>query len=33
MKNLPLTEWDYNVFYTPEDPHGYIDYPFAEVDG
>ncbi|KAI0744498.1 NADH:flavin oxidoreductase/NADH oxidase [Earliella scabrosa] len=29
MKNIPLTEWDTEVFYTPEDPHGYIDYPPA----
>ncbi|KAI0633057.1 NADH:flavin oxidoreductase/NADH oxidase [Trametes polyzona] len=29
-KNLPLQPWDRAVYYTPEDPHGYIDYPFAE---
>ncbi len=29
MKDLPLTPWDVEVFYKPEDPHGYIDYPFA----
>ncbi|KAI0698174.1 NADH:flavin oxidoreductase/NADH oxidase [Cerioporus squamosus] len=31
MKDIPLTEWDRDVFYTPEDPHGYIDYPVSEV--
>lgn len=29
MKDLPLTPWDVEVFYKPEDPHGYIDYPFS----
>lgn len=29
-KNLPLTPWNRAVYYTPEDPHGYTDYPFAE---
>ncbi|KAI0354205.1 NADH:flavin oxidoreductase/NADH oxidase [Trametes cingulata] len=29
-KNLPLNGWDRAVFYLPEDPRGYIDYPFAE---
>ncbi|KAH9854456.1 hypothetical protein C2E23DRAFT_73856 [Lenzites betulinus] len=24
--NLPLTKWSRDVYYTPEDPHGYIDY-------
>ncbi|RPD63407.1 NADH:flavin oxidoreductase/NADH oxidase [Lentinus tigrinus ALCF2SS1-6] len=31
MKDIPLTPWDRDVFYTPEDPHGYIDYPAAVV--
>ncbi|EIW56407.1 NADH:flavin oxidoreductase/NADH oxidase [Trametes versicolor FP-101664 SS1] len=29
-KNLLLTPWNRAVYYTPEDPHGYTDYPFAE---
>ncbi|KAI0633094.1 NADH:flavin oxidoreductase/NADH oxidase [Trametes polyzona] len=29
-KNLPLNRWDRTVYHTYEDPHGYIDYPFAE---
>ncbi|KAH9851287.1 NADH:flavin oxidoreductase/NADH oxidase [Lenzites betulinus] len=29
LKNIPLTEWDKDLFYIPEDPHGYIDYPPA----
>ncbi|KAI0830333.1 hypothetical protein BC628DRAFT_1357469 [Trametes gibbosa] len=29
-KNQPLTGWDRAVYYLAEDPHGYIDYPFAE---
>ncbi|KAI0742950.1 NADH:flavin oxidoreductase/NADH oxidase [Daedaleopsis nitida] len=31
QKNIPLQEWDRAVFYVPEDPHGYIDYPFADL--
>ncbi|TFK90894.1 NADH:flavin oxidoreductase/NADH oxidase [Polyporus arcularius HHB13444] len=31
MKDIPLAAWDRDVFYTPEDPHGYIDYPTAEA--
>ena len=31
-KNLPLTPWDRSVYYVSEDPHGYIDYPFAEEE-
>ncbi|RDX47699.1 NADH:flavin oxidoreductase/NADH oxidase [Lentinus brumalis] len=27
--DIPLAEWDPDTFNTPEDPHGYIDYPFA----
>ncbi|KAI0373005.1 FMN-linked oxidoreductase [Pilatotrama ljubarskyi] len=30
LKNLPLARWDREVFYLPEEPRGYIDYPFAE---
>ncbi|KAL6298305.1 NADH:flavin oxidoreductase/NADH oxidase [Sparassis latifolia] len=30
-KNIPLTKYDYSTFYTPEDPKGYIDYPFADT--
>ncbi|KAH9852603.1 NADH:flavin oxidoreductase/NADH oxidase [Lenzites betulinus] len=29
-KNQPLTPWDRALYYGAEDPHGYIDYPFAE---
>ena len=29
MKDIPFTPWDPAVFYTPEDPHGYIDYAAA----
>ncbi|KAI0647402.1 FMN-linked oxidoreductase [Trametes meyenii] len=29
-KNLLLAPWDRKVYYTPEEPHGYIDYPFSE---
>ncbi|CDO77494.1 hypothetical protein BN946_scf184902.g28 [Trametes cinnabarina] len=29
LENIPLTPWDREVFYTPEDPSGYIDYPFS----
>ncbi|KAI0698175.1 NADH:flavin oxidoreductase/NADH oxidase [Cerioporus squamosus] len=29
-KNIPLTPWERAVYAVPEDPHGYIDYPFAE---
>ncbi|KAH9886706.1 NADH:flavin oxidoreductase/NADH oxidase [Cubamyces lactineus] len=29
LENIPLAEWDRELFYTPEDPHGYIDYPEA----
>ncbi|KAI0636631.1 FMN-linked oxidoreductase [Trametes polyzona] len=29
-KNLPLARWDRQLFYLPEEPHGYIDYPFAD---
>ena len=32
MKNIPLTPWDTDLFYIPEEPHGYIDYPVAQVD-
>ncbi|TCD67638.1 hypothetical protein EIP91_012203 [Steccherinum ochraceum] len=28
-KNIPLTAYDRTSFYTPSDPKGYIDYPFA----
>ncbi|KAI0673191.1 NADH:flavin oxidoreductase/NADH oxidase [Trametes maxima] len=30
LKDIPLTPWDRSVFYIPEEPHGYIDYPFAK---
>lgn len=30
-KNLPLALWDRQLFYLPEEPHGYIDYPSAET--
>ncbi|KAI0331395.1 NADH:flavin oxidoreductase/NADH oxidase [Cubamyces sp. BRFM 1775] len=30
LKNISLAEWDRESFYTPEDPHGYIDYPTAD---
>ncbi|RPD66476.1 NADH:flavin oxidoreductase/NADH oxidase [Lentinus tigrinus ALCF2SS1-7] len=29
-KNLHLEKWDHDTYYTPEDPHGFIDYPFAD---
>ncbi|OCH85979.1 FMN-linked oxidoreductase [Obba rivulosa] len=29
-EDIPLAKWDRSTFYTPEDPKGYIDYPFAE---
>ncbi|RPD77283.1 NADH:flavin oxidoreductase/NADH oxidase [Lentinus tigrinus ALCF2SS1-7] len=29
-KNIPLTPWNRAVYFVPEDPHGYNDYPFAE---
>ncbi|RPD77243.1 NADH:flavin oxidoreductase/NADH oxidase [Lentinus tigrinus ALCF2SS1-7] len=29
--DIPLTKWDPDTFDTPEDPHGYIDYPFANA--
>ena len=29
-KNLPLTVADRSTYYAYEDPHGYIDFPFAE---
>ncbi|KAI0723895.1 NADH:flavin oxidoreductase/NADH oxidase [Cerioporus squamosus] len=29
-KNLRLEKWDHDTYYTPEDPHGFIDYPFAD---
>ncbi|KAI0702828.1 NADH:flavin oxidoreductase/NADH oxidase [Cerioporus squamosus] len=29
-KNIPLAHWERATYYFPEDPHGYIDYPFAE---
>ncbi|KAI0659533.1 FMN-linked oxidoreductase [Cubamyces menziesii] len=32
LQNIPLAEWDRELFYTPEDPHGYIDYPAADED-
>ncbi|OSD00683.1 FMN-linked oxidoreductase [Trametes coccinea BRFM310] len=32
LKNIPLTPWDRNTFFAPEDPHGYIDYSFAYGD-
>ncbi|KAI0071354.1 putative NADPH2 dehydrogenase chain OYE2 [Panus rudis PR-1116 ss-1] len=28
--NVPLNEFDFNTFYTPESPKGFIDYPFKE---
>ncbi|KAI0698189.1 NADH:flavin oxidoreductase/NADH oxidase [Cerioporus squamosus] len=30
-EDIPLTDWDPDTFDTPEDPHGYIDYPFADT--
>ncbi|TBU40495.1 NADH:flavin oxidoreductase/NADH oxidase [Dichomitus squalens] len=30
LKNIPLTDWDRELFYVLESPHGYIDYPFAD---
>ncbi|KAI0642988.1 NADH:flavin oxidoreductase/NADH oxidase [Trametes meyenii] len=30
FKGLPLNCWDRAVYATPEDPHGYIDYPFID---
>ncbi|EIW60267.1 FMN-linked oxidoreductase [Trametes versicolor FP-101664 SS1] len=33
LKNIPLALWDRQLFYLPEEPHGYIDYPFAEDEG
>jgi len=29
-KNLPLTQYNRNTFYTPMSPEGYIDYPFYD---
>ncbi|KAL7283668.1 hypothetical protein ACG7TL_003104 [Trametes sanguinea] len=29
--NLPLTPWSREVYYLPEDPRGYVDYPFVNV--
>ncbi|TFK90893.1 NADH:flavin oxidoreductase/NADH oxidase [Polyporus arcularius HHB13444] len=29
-KNIPLIPWERATYHNPEDPHGYIDYPFAE---
>ncbi|KAH9854278.1 NADH:flavin oxidoreductase/NADH oxidase [Lenzites betulinus] len=29
-KNQPYNTWDRVIYYSAEDPHGYIDYPFAE---
>ncbi|KAL1943308.1 hypothetical protein VTO73DRAFT_4383 [Trametes versicolor] len=29
-KNLPLNGWDRAVYHLPEEPHGYIDYLFAD---
>ena len=29
-KNIDLEMWDRAVYHTPEDPHGYIDYPFVD---
>ncbi|OCH86991.1 NADH:flavin oxidoreductase/NADH oxidase [Obba rivulosa] len=28
--NIPLAKWDRSTFYIPEDPFGYVDYPFAD---
>ncbi|KAH9854306.1 NADH:flavin oxidoreductase/NADH oxidase [Lenzites betulinus] len=28
--NLPLTQWSRDVYYVPEDPHGYVDYTAYE---
>ncbi|KAI0633095.1 NADH:flavin oxidoreductase/NADH oxidase [Trametes polyzona] len=33
LKNIPLTPWDWDLFYIPEDPHGYVDYSPAEEEG
>ncbi|GBE84622.1 Probable inactive dehydrogenase [Sparassis crispa] len=30
-KNIPFAKYDRDTFYTPEDPKGYIDYPFAHA--
>ncbi|KAI0742949.1 NADH:flavin oxidoreductase/NADH oxidase [Daedaleopsis nitida] len=30
LKNIPLMEWDVSTLYLFEDPHGYIDFPFAD---
>ncbi|KAI0673190.1 NADH:flavin oxidoreductase/NADH oxidase [Trametes maxima] len=30
LKNLPLNGWDRAMYRLLEDPHGYIDYPFAD---
>ncbi|CDO77491.1 hypothetical protein BN946_scf184902.g25 [Trametes cinnabarina] len=30
--NLPLNQWDRTLFFAHGNPHGYIDYPFAEGD-
>ncbi|KAI0362489.1 FMN-linked oxidoreductase [Trametes cingulata] len=27
--DLPLTKWDHDLYYLPENPQGYTDYPFA----
>ncbi|KAI0830334.1 NADH:flavin oxidoreductase/NADH oxidase [Trametes gibbosa] len=31
LEDIPLTDWDRDLFYLPEDPHGYIDYLPADV--
>ncbi|GBE84625.1 Probable inactive dehydrogenase [Sparassis crispa] len=31
--NLPVAKYDRDTFYTPENPKGYIDYPFADTAG
>ncbi|KAI9065374.1 NADH:flavin oxidoreductase/NADH oxidase [Trametes sanguinea] len=30
-KDLPLTSWNREVYYLPEDPRGYVDYPFFDA--
>ncbi|KAI0354204.1 NADH:flavin oxidoreductase/NADH oxidase [Trametes cingulata] len=30
LKDIPLTPWDWDLFYIPQEPHGYIDYPAAD---
>ncbi|KAI0772354.1 NADH:flavin oxidoreductase/NADH oxidase [Trametes elegans] len=30
LEDIPLADWNSDFFYVPEEPRGYIDYPFAQ---